>query len=42
MAKYALHKIEATFSDEAMPPVKRLVTLARNRIQLLGGDPGLD
>jgi AcrR family transcriptional regulator len=39
--QYALAKIEATFPDESLPPVERLLELARNRVHLLGSDPGI-
>jgi AcrR family transcriptional regulator len=39
--RYGLGKIESTFPDPALPPLDRLLTLARNRIRLLGSDPGL-
>ena len=39
--RYGVDKVEETFPDEALPPVDRLLTLARNRIRLLGEDPGL-
>lgn len=34
-------RIDATFPDNELPPLDRLLKLARNRIQLLHGDPGL-
>jgi AcrR family transcriptional regulator len=39
--RYGVEKIEATFPDPALPPLDRLQTLARNRVRLLGEDPGL-
>lgn len=33
--------IDGTFPDANLPPIERLLALARNRIRLLGGDPGL-
>jgi len=36
-----LRKIEATFPDETLPPLERLLALARRRVQVLGGDSGL-
>jgi AcrR family transcriptional regulator len=40
-ARYGVDKIEATFPDPALPPLERLLALARNRVRLLGGDAGL-
>jgi AcrR family transcriptional regulator len=34
-------KIESTFPDPALPPIERLLALARSRVRLLGDDPGL-
>ncbi len=39
--RYGLERIEATFPDPALPPLERLLRLARERIRLLGSDPGL-
>ncbi len=39
--RYGVDKIEATFPDPALPPLERLPALARNRVRLLGDDPGL-
>ncbi len=39
--RYGLERIETTFPDPTLPPLDRLLTLARNRIRLLGSDPGL-
>jgi AcrR family transcriptional regulator len=39
--RHAVSRIEATFPDEALPPLERLLALARNRISVLGADPGL-
>ena len=39
--QYALAKVEATFPDESLPPVERLLDLARNRARVLGSDPGI-
>jgi len=36
-----VEKIEMTFPDESLPPLERLVALARNRIRVLGSDLGL-
>jgi len=41
MVDEALPKVEATFPDPSLPPLERLLTLARNRVVLFGGDPGL-
>jgi len=38
---YALFRIEDTFPDPSLPPVERLLQLARNRVRVLGSDPGL-
>lgn len=38
---YALTRIETTFPDPSLPPLERLLALARNRVDLLGSDPGL-
>jgi AcrR family transcriptional regulator len=34
-------RIDATFPDDRLPPMDRVLRLARNRIRLLHGDPGL-
>lgn len=39
--RHGVERIEATFPDPALPPLERLLRLARNRIRLLGSDPGL-
>lgn len=39
--RYGLEKIEGTFPDPTLPPLERLLALARARIRLLGADPGL-
>jgi len=39
--RYGVEKIEETFPDSALPPLDRLLALARNRVRLLGNDPGL-
>jgi AcrR family transcriptional regulator len=36
-----IRRIEATFPDETLPPLERLLALARRRVQVLGRDPGL-
>ena len=38
---YGLARIDETFPDESLPPLDRLVELARARVRLLGSDPGL-
>lgn len=38
---YALERIEETFPDGSLPPRERILGLARNRVRLLGRDPGL-
>lgn len=38
---YAKTTIETTFPDVALPPIERLFTFTRNRVQLLGASPGL-
>lgn len=38
---YAQTTIETTFPDASLPPIERLFTFARNRVQLLGASPGL-
>ena len=39
--RHAVARIEATFPDEPLSPVDRLLALARNRVRVLGADPGL-
>ena len=39
--RYGLARIEETFPDESLPPLERLLALARARIRLLGSDRGL-
>ena len=41
VVRYAIAKIERTFPDESLPPLERLLELARNRVRVLGADPGL-
>ena len=38
---YAVARIDETFPDSSLPPVQRLQQLARNRVELLGRNPGL-
>ncbi len=40
-ARYGVARIEETFPDESLPPLDRLLELARARVCLLGSDPGL-
>ena len=39
--RFGVERIEATFPDPSLPPLDRLLALARNRVRLLGDDPGL-
>ena len=39
--RQGLEKMEATFPDRSLPPLDRIATLARNRIEILSEDPGL-
>jgi AcrR family transcriptional regulator len=39
--RHAVGRIESTFPDPGLPPIERVLGLARNRVRLLGGDPGL-
>jgi AcrR family transcriptional regulator len=39
--RYGLARIEETFPDESLPPLARLLELARARVHLLGSEPGL-
>lgn len=39
--RYAVGRIEETFPDPALPPLERILRLARNRVRVLGSDPGL-
>ncbi len=41
VVRHGVAKIDRTFPDKSLPPLERLFTLARNRIRLLGPDPGL-
>ncbi len=41
VVRHGVAKIDQTFPDKSLPPLERLFTLARNRIELLGPDPGL-
>ncbi len=39
--RFGLARIEDTFPDESLPPIDRLLELARRRIRVLGSDAGL-
>lgn len=39
--RFALTRIEHTFPDPSLPPLERLLALARNRVRLLRSDPGV-
>lgn len=39
--EYALARIDETFPDPDLPPLERMSQLARNRVKLLGSNPGL-
>lgn len=39
--QHAVARIEATFPDDSLAPVRRIRTLAANRVRVLGADPGL-
>lgn len=41
VVRYALEQVETTFPDPALPPLERLLSLARSRSRLLGANPGL-
>lgn len=41
VTRHAVHRIDATFPDASLPPVARVLELARNRVRVLGGDAGL-
>jgi AcrR family transcriptional regulator len=38
---YALQRIDATFPPASLPPLERVMGLARNRVHLLGSEPGI-
>jgi len=40
-ARNAAAAIEGTFPDPSLPPLERLMTLARNRVRTFAGNPGL-
>jgi TetR/AcrR family transcriptional regulator len=39
--RYAIAHVEQTFPDPDLPPLQRLTEIARNRIKLLGSNPGM-
>jgi AcrR family transcriptional regulator len=39
--RQGLERMEATFPDPSLPPLERIATLARNRVEILSRDPGL-
>ncbi len=39
--RYAVVKIEETFPDSSLPATERLIQIARNRVRLLGSEPGI-
>ena len=39
--EHALRKIEMTFPDESLPPLERLLEMARSRVRLLDANPGI-
>lgn len=39
--RHAVVRIDATFPDESLAPMDRLLALARNRVSVLGADAGL-
>lgn len=39
--RYAVERIEQTFPAPDLPPLERILDLARNRVRVLGADPGL-
>jgi AcrR family transcriptional regulator len=39
--RFGLARVEDTFPDESLPPIDRLLELARGRIRVLGSDAGL-
>jgi AcrR family transcriptional regulator len=41
VVRYGLERVEATFPAAALPPLERLLALTRNRIRIMGADPGL-
>lgn len=41
VVQHSIARIDKTFPDKSLPPLERLFTLAKNRIELLGPEPGL-
>jgi AcrR family transcriptional regulator len=41
VARIAVRRVRETFPPENPDPLERLLQLARNRVKLLGGDPGI-
>ncbi len=39
--EHALRKIEMTFPEESLPPLERLLEMARSRVRLLDANPGI-
>ena len=39
--RHGVRRMEETFPDASLPPLERLMHLARNRVRLLRSDPGL-
>lgn len=39
--RYAADRIDQTFPDNSLPAAERLVQLARNRVRVLGSEPGI-
>ncbi len=39
--RHGIRRVEETFPDQSLPPLERLMELARNRVQVLRSDPGL-
>jgi AcrR family transcriptional regulator len=39
--RHGVARIDATFPDPGLPPLERILTLVRQRVDLLGQDPGL-
>ena len=40
--RHGVEKMEETFPDASLPPLERLLGLARNRVELLRSDSGLE
>ncbi|MBZ0267891.1 TetR/AcrR family transcriptional regulator [bacterium] len=39
--RIAIEKVDRTFPDDGLEPLERIVALARNRVRVLGSDPGV-